>query len=349
MIKYLHLFSKKRKFLTLIYVLLISFPILQANFANGQAKRYDAIIVRGDLPVEWIIAQSYANKRGIPVLQLTNPRRLDENTTALLKGLLLFGGRNILILGDVIPKGVEEEIRKMGFSVDRIKGVTRVDTAAAAAVELWGMNATAAVLVDGWRDDFYMLSLSISLKENAPILFIRPDEVPYTVKSVLTEKLLNVKVVYLINSKFNEKIIKDLKGQRFKLEILTPNNLSYKPREKSFMELLKEYLLYLADLRLFIGLVIGVIVFLSLAIRFRGSRARRVEDFVDKFLTYDERRIFEEVLKKGRVKQEDLPKLTDLSKPTVSRILTELTMRNILKRERAGKTYIITVSDELRC
>ena len=99
-------------------------------------------------------------------------------------------------------------------------------------------------------------------------------------------------------------------------------------------------------------LVIGAVI-ITLAIAIPASlyyakkkwSANRVPIEV---LTEKERIVVKAILDKGgTVKQEELPELTGYSRPTISRIIQELEKKQLVEREKVGKTFIVRLTKEI--
>lgn len=62
-------------------------------------------------------------------------------------------------------------------------------------------------------------------------------------------------------------------------------------------------------------------------------------------LSKDERKLVKLLLEKKAVKQRHISKLLDFSKPKVTRVLSKLEQRNIVKRRKLGRTYMVALED----
>ena len=83
------------------------------------------------------------------------------------------------------------------------------------------------------------------------------------------------------------------------------------------------------------SLVIGIIISLYL------FKDKEKDEFsiIRKALSEDERKILDEIKKSGEITQDSLRFRLDWSKAKISTILTNLDKRNLIQRERTGKTY----------
>ena len=87
---------------------------------------------------------------------------------------------------------------------------------------------------------------------------------------------------------------------------------------------------------LIIALIIGVIVSFYL---FNVKERDREYDIIRKVLSEDEKKILDEIKKAKEITQDSLRFRLGWSKAKVSTILTNLDKRNLIQRERTGKTY----------
>ncbi len=328
-----------------ITFLLLLFFALECGAVYPEPPEYAAIIVRGDIPVDWIVAQSYAWKRGIPVLALFNPSELDENTGELLRGLASSDVRSrILILGEekAVPSQIAMQIEEMGFIVDRVWGTTRVETASEVVQRLWGGEAEKLVLVDGYNTSALLFALSISLHEDAPILYVRRNELPESTFRTITEYMPMLNEIYLIDTGIDPQISKILVNLDYSVKIIPLIGRRPVTSGEDGVKTLIAAFKAMLDIKVGLGALIGgVLVLLSL--NFLQRRRSPMKNFINSFLTHEEKMVFQAVLKSGKLRQEELPAITGLTKPTVSRVVSELCTRNILKREKSGKTYILSI------
>jgi uncharacterized membrane protein len=62
-------------------------------------------------------------------------------------------------------------------------------------------------------------------------------------------------------------------------------------------------------------------------------------------LTEDERMVVNAIVRAGgELRQDELPELTNYSRPKVSRIVNDLEGKQILMREKKGKTYKVSIA-----
>ena len=92
-----------------------------------------------------------------------------------------------------------------------------------------------------------------------------------------------------------------------------------------------------------VSLIIAIIVALIVSFYlFRQNRKEKEESnykILRKALSDDEKKILDEIKKAGEITQDSLRFRLDWSKAKISTILTNLDKRNLIQRERTGKTY----------
>ena len=86
---------------------------------------------------------------------------------------------------------------------------------------------------------------------------------------------------------------------------------------------------------LILALIIGVIISFYL-FKDKGNNEFNI---IRRALSEDERKILDEIKKAGEITQDSLRFRLNWSKAKVSTILTNLDKRNLIQRERVGKTY----------
>ncbi|MFB0544601.1 MAG: hypothetical protein ACETVN_02700, partial [Asgard group archaeon] len=298
-----------------ILVFLIILPTAQA------IPTYDLIVVRADIPTEYVIASVYANYADIPVV-LINPDEIPSDIKRELSGYVKSGYKNMLIIGgeEAISLSVENELRAMNFSVKRLWDWNRYGTAARVAVELW-IKSGYVVMVDGENYQNLMLAQRYALENDLPLLFIKNFNVPSETKTALEK--LEVKKIYL----FGEKIEDNL---GIKVEVLTPEKIDFEIEETEEEEFNWMFL---------IVAVFITVILLSIYLLKRRSIPSSV-------LTGDEKKIIK-LVRKGDMQQNQLPAITGFSKPKVSRLLQELESRGIVKRKKLKKTYLLKLKTKV--
>jgi len=306
--------------------ILITLAILIALPACAFAQaNFDLVIVRGDVPVDMLVAQAYTSKAGIPLITVTQNRLLDELEDELT-GYYEQGYDEILLIGgtEAIPRNVETKLDEIGFTSTRIWDWNRYGTSARVAMNLW-MSSETVVVTQGGAGEL-MLAARTAIEYNSPLLITEADKLPEEIETAIGR--LGATRIILIGDA-SDSVKKDLA----KLGGLQQTNVRpikrTDPGQSTF---------------LVIGLIIGgLAVFLvsSLwgALMFKKSRMPKVEA---EMLEDDEQKILNLVEQgKGKLKQQDLPQLTGYSRPKVTRTVKDLMTKGKIKREKRGKTYIL--------
>jgi len=335
---------------TMLQVLLILSLILVSSPPHGNSGNYDLIIVRQDESWDSLVARIYADREGVPILSTSteeiDPTRLRE--LMQYSEALTSEGRKgkVLIIGGerAISPRVEEELREMGFEVNRISALDRYHTAADVARKLWGPQET-VVITNGDDIGYALIAQRWALELESPILLAREEELPEATENVLKYYIKPRKVVLV--GKFSKEVISSIKGLGIKVETkkvgerIPPREME---EERRFsMEFFRK-IVYPSSL--VISFLLGALVYKHhYRIREVLKPKIRIPMLV---LTSDERRIVEEIIRSGgEIKQEEISQRTGFSRSKVSRIISELEERGVITRERVGKTYILRLAREL--
>ncbi len=308
---------------TFLFLLLVTF--FSASNVNGAALDYDVIIVRGDLPYDWTVAQAYSQRARIPIIT-TSPDLLDDSTREQLRGFRNTGHNSVLVFGGeaAISPSVEAEIVKEGFITHRIREVDRYGTSARVAVELYE-HAETVVIVNGEDVSGLLNSQMAALQTNSPILLIKKDEIPQSVKETL--RLLATKEIILVPSEISEEV---------KTELESGYNVELFPDVSGVSGT--------RNLRVFdiaLGLILGA--FLSLI--FKKRRRATVPYNV---LTEAEEQIIRVIEENGgELAQDALYKATNFSRPKISRVVSELVERDLIEKTQFKRTFKLKIKKEL--
>ena len=289
--------------MVLLAFLLICSPVYAAN-------SYDLIVVRADIPTEYVVASVYANSKSIPVV-LVSPDEISENVHKELQGYVNAGYSNLLLVGgnEAIRFEVEKDLNSMGFSVHRLWDWNREGTAARVAVELWE-ESNYVVLVNGANYDNLLAAQRFAMKNNIPVLYTVDGVVPEETRTAM-EKIC-VDKAYLFDT-LKEKIDVDT-------ETINPatSDIERKVTEPQF------------------SLVFLAIILFALVAVFLISRIR----LPSSILTNEEKKIIH-FIRRRPMKQNELPAMTGFSKPKVSRIVQNLEKRGLVERKKIKKTYLL--------
>lgn len=320
---------------TRLNAVLLVFLCSLVLFTEAQNQSYDVIIVRADLPIDYVVAQAYAHKEGIPIIA-TNPQYLDEDVRRELMGYKEEGAQTVLIIGGsdtAISAGIEEDLKKMGYQVTRLWDWDRIGTAARVAIELWS-SSEYAVIANADVSESYLVASSISISLEAPILLTLENDLPDTTIQALVT--LKVKKVFLVGPRISATVEEDLRKRGFEIQRtgkdIKIQDIPIIERNESFFEKLTE------PVPLVLGGTAGLVIGYVFSRVFKKVKKREIPMFV---LTEDERKVVE-AIGEG-VKQERLPELTGFSRPKVTRIISDLESKQIVSRDKYGKTYKLKV------
>ena len=289
---------------------------------------YDIIVVRGDLPTDYTIASIYAGAKRIPLV-LLDPDRIKEEIGNELVGYRGRGYRMLLIIGgeSAISGTVENELKSMGFTVNRLWDWNRYGTAARVSMDLWG-KSDKVVITNGEDYSGFLIAQKAALDIGAPILFIKNSTVPVETSDALRE--LGAKSVILISGdKGASDALKSLGVAVEAIETTKPENPG-STASRNF------------DLQFYIILSLLLVILVLLSLRFakKGKSPTLI-------LTEDEERVAGILKMHGKMEQSRLAKLTDFSKPRVSRMLRSMEERGIIEREKFKKTYMIRLKHNI--
>ncbi|WP_297068599.1 cell wall-binding repeat-containing protein [Thermococcus sp.] len=325
--------------LALVFILVIasSFAIPLTG-AQPSGSKYDLIIVRNDNPIDYIVALPYSKMLGIPILPV-NPKELDTTMQAQLQSYAQFGWNHVLIIGDskAVSDTVQDQLMSLGFIPERIGGAVRTQTAARLA-EYFYPNGTDTVVIASASDYGSALAAArFAMNYDYPLLLN-----PETNLSVYTEEALQKlkpSLVILVGAGLPANLEQILNSLGYHTYWYKKNvEITIKPQVGA-----KE-----TD---WTKIIIAVI--LSLAVAVPGSlyyaRKKWAENRVPiEVLTEKERIVVRAIVQKGgEVKQEDLPELTGYSRPTISRIIQELEKKQLVTREKVGKTFTVKLTKDI--
>ncbi|MFQ6136554.1 MAG: cell wall-binding repeat-containing protein [Candidatus Hydrothermarchaeales archaeon] len=311
-------------------IFLLALILFAMASAMAIESEYDAIIVRDDIPVDWIIAQAYSHKSGIPIVT-TSPDKLDQNAKVQLEGynaagwnkLLIFGGENA-----VSPK-IEIELRDMGFITHRISEVDRYGTSARVAIELYG-SSEGCVIASGDSYEGLLVAARMATETEYPLLLIKGDRVPESVSDAMNT--LGAKKVILISPGVSKEVVSTLLSSGFDLKVVeTDIDVS---RYRPFRPTKSMYLV--------LGIALGI---LSV---FGAYKYRKAKEKVSlELLTEDEEKVIKAIAEGGgEVTQDILPEKTNFSRPKISRIVAGLVERDLISKDPYKKTQKLKIKKE---
>ena len=274
------------------------------------ANSYDLIVVRADIPTEYVVASVYANSKSIPVV-LVSPDEISESIQKELKGYVASGYTDLLLVGgnEAISFDVEKELNAMGFSVHRLWDWNREGTAARVAVELWEQSDY-VVLVNGANYNNLLTAQRFAMKNNIPLLYTVDGEVPQETKTAIEKT--GVKKAYLFDT-----LSEDLGIETEQMNPATSDIETKIIEQQPGWEIFALF-----------AFAVAIVLIIS-----RGKLPSSI-------LTKEERKIIYAVRKRP-VKQNELPAMTGFSKPKVSRLVQNLEKRGLVARKKVKKTYLV--------
>lgn len=156
--------------------------ISKEGWPNGLSHSERAVIIaRADNPADALSSGGLVGVKEAPIL-LTYPNRLDSSTLNEIKRL---NAAKIYVLGGpaAISTAVEEQLKGLGITVERINGKDRFETAYNINQEADLLNSNEALVVNGLTVADALSASSISATKNIPIFLVRTDSVPISLPS----------------------------------------------------------------------------------------------------------------------------------------------------------------------
>jgi putative cell wall-binding protein len=163
----------------------------------AETATYDIIVVRGDILIDYTVAQAYSQKEKIPIL-LTDPKSLSGLSKKELMGFYDEGAKKVLIIGgttNAISENIERDLVNIGYEVTRIWDWDRAGTASRVAIDLW-KSSKESVIINGSIEESYLIASKFAMKRGIPILITNENELPSSTQEAL--KLINTKKVYVV-------------------------------------------------------------------------------------------------------------------------------------------------------
>ncbi|AIF69461.1 hypothetical protein PAP_05260 [Palaeococcus pacificus DY20341] len=329
-----------RKVLFILGILLASLvPLSAVSAQNDKNVYYDIIIVRNDNLIDYIVALPYAAAFDIPILPV-NPTQLDEQTKAQLYSYAQLGWKEILIVGNTnaVSAEVENELMRMGFNVKRVGGEYRTDTAERLATHFYS-HSDIVFLASSSDYGSALVAAKFAMEYKAPLLLTLDNDLSEPAENALKE--LGVTQVVMVGAGLSSNIQEKLEAEGYTVFWYAKylDTLPRKPKEEA-PESPYKYLI--------MGAVLALVLSLPVVVYY-GKKRWSANVVPVEVLTEKERIVIEAILKAGgTVKQEDLPEMTNYSRPTVSRIIQELEKKQLISREKVGKTFIVKLIKEIR-
>ncbi len=158
--------------------------ISKEGWPNGLSHSERAVIIaRADNPADALSAAGLVGVKDAPIL-LTYPNRLDSITVNEIRRL---NAAKIYVLGGpaAISYTVENQLKELGITVQRISGSDRFETAYKINQEAGLLNSNEALVVNGITVADALSASSISATKNIPIYLVRTDSLPINLPSTI--------------------------------------------------------------------------------------------------------------------------------------------------------------------
>ncbi|WP_297476955.1 cell wall-binding repeat-containing protein [Thermococcus sp.] len=310
-------------------------PFVSAQ-SNTERSRYDLIIVRNDDMIDYIVALPYAKMLEVPILPV-NPKQLSPGTIAQLQSYEEFGWNHVLIIGDsqAISDQVQDQLLNMGFVVERIGGATRTETAAKLALYFYPNGKDTVVVASASDYGSALAAARWAMIYGYPLLLTQPDALSDSTAEAL--KRLHPDLVELMGAGMSKSVQESIEKMGFQTYWVKENLVIKVPPQNKGTGW--------TTVILAVAVSLAIAVPVSLYYAKKKWAANRVPIEV---LTEKERIVVKAILEKGgTVKQEELPELTGYSRPTISRIIQELEKKQLVEREKVGKTFIVRLTKEI--
>lgn len=317
-----------------LLLLLLTVPVS----AGPRNVHYDVIIVRNDNLIDYITALPYSSAFNIPIVPV-NPKGLDEQTRAQLYSFVQLGWKEALIVGNAnaVSVEVENELMALGFNVKRVGGDYRTETAERLATHFYE-SADLVVLASSSDYGAALVASKFAMEYQDPLLLTLENDLSEPAEKALKE--LNAKQVLIVGPGISPTVKEKLEAEGYSVFWYAKNIDVLPPKPAEPEENPYKYL------------ILGALMALALALPvviYYGKKRWSSNVVPVEVLTEKERLVVEAILKAGGVvKQEHLPEMTGYSRPTISRILQELEKKQLISREKVGKTFTVKLIKEIR-
>jgi uncharacterized membrane protein len=232
---------------------------------------------------------------------------------------------------------VQEQLINLGFQVTRIGGATRVDTAVKLAEEFYPDGSQTVIIASA--DDYgsALAAARWAMNYNNPLLLTDKENLSPQVIDALGK--LHPQLVVLIGAGMSKNV---------QLELQKLGYQTYWVKETITISVPSSTTPTKTNWTLVIGAVILTLAVAIPASLYYAKKKWSANKVPIEVLTEKERIVVKAILDKGgTVKQEELPELTGYSRPTISRIIQELEKKQLVEREKVGKTFIVRLTKEI--
>ncbi|ASJ17333.1 hypothetical protein A3L04_09760 [Thermococcus chitonophagus] len=326
---------------------LISLVFLSLFITSVYASypQYDLIIVRNDDIIDYLIALPYSHLINVPILPV-NPKKLDKVTKAQLYSYIQLGRNRVLIVGsaNAISLEVENELKEMGFSVTRIGGADRTETAEKLALHFYPNGSRVVVLASAWDYGSTLAAAKFAMEYKYPLLLTWENQLsPAALEGI---KALHPTMVILVGLGLNETIEKTLEKMGYETywigrdieppPIETNTTTAVPPSTKS------------SKLSFLLGMIVAFLVMSPLLVYLSKKRSEKRQEILDQ-LNEKEVAVLKAIIENGgEIKQEELPEIVGYSRPTISRAIQNLEKKGLVVREKSGKTFLVKVVKKIK-
>lgn len=165
-----------------------------------------AILASGENFPDALCASPLSKKYDAPII-LTTEKKLDAKAAEQLKS---YNISKVFIIGKSISKDVEDSIKNMGISYERIGGIDRYETAMLVADYVGIKDRVVVVSGENYPDALSVAPIAAIM--DMPIILVSKDSVSDSVKNGLADK--NITNTYVIGSEgvINESVKSEFKN-----------------------------------------------------------------------------------------------------------------------------------------
>lgn len=173
--------------------------VSQAGWSNANT----ILLARSDDYADALAGVSLAHREDAPIL-LTMTSSLPQVTKAEIQRL---GAEKVIILGGkgAVSLAVEQSLKSMGLTVERIAGLNRFDTAAAIAAKVAPNGTGEVALANGYAFADALSVAAYAARQGMPILLTTTDKLPAeteaAIKGLEADSVLVVGGTKVISSK----------------------------------------------------------------------------------------------------------------------------------------------------
>ncbi|WP_457752243.1 cell wall-binding repeat-containing protein [Thermococcus sp.] len=330
--------DKRALALPLILLIASSLTLPMVSSQQNNTAPFDLILVRDDNMIDYIVALPYSHMFGIPILPV-NPKELDPGTLAQLESYAKLGWTKILIIGDsqAISDKVQDQLLALGFSVERIGGKDRTETSVKLAERFFPHGDQVLVVASSSDYGSALAAARWAMVQHHPLVLNQNNTLSNSTKEAL--QALHPSLVVIIGAGLPSNIESQIQALGYQTYWIKKNLTITVPTTPVKKE--TNWTLIILAVILSVAIVVPITVYYAK----KKWSANKVPIEV---LTEKERIVVKAILEKGgTVKQEELPELTGYSRPTISRIIQELEKKQLVTREKVGKTFTVKLTKEI--